>query len=205
MLTGAFRAGSRLAVALSCLNAGVLLIDGLVHSERLSTQYLIVTAVAALMFGAIGAAIHGLHWSRDRIRSHSTGGDNRNVVADLAAPWTVVHLVLGVLLAVTALPCRPACWGRVPTAVRAPAAEELVRALRARFEARRFGLSPRYAALRSARGLTLPARAWLRVGQEEREGGAFQAGSAPGAFKRRERATRCQHEEPPKTGEAKRS
>jgi hypothetical protein len=101
VLTGAFRAGSRLAVALSCLNAGVLLIDGLVHSERLSTQYLIVTAVAALMFGAIGAAIHGLHWSRDRIHRHSTGGDNRNVVADLAAPWTVVHLVLGMLLAVT--------------------------------------------------------------------------------------------------------
>lgn len=49
----------------------------------------------------VGAAIHGLHWSLDRIRSHSTGGDNRNVVADLAAPWTVVHLVLGMLLAVT--------------------------------------------------------------------------------------------------------
>jgi len=32
-------------------------------------------------------------------------------------------------------------------------------------EARRFGLSPRYAALRSARGPTLPAQAWLRVGQ----------------------------------------
>ena len=47
MLTGAFRAGSRLAVALSCLNAVMLMIDGLVHSERLSTQYLIVTMVAA--------------------------------------------------------------------------------------------------------------------------------------------------------------
>jgi len=101
VLTGAFRAGSRLAVALSCLNAGILLIDGLVHSERLSTQYLIVTMMAALMFGAIGAAIFGLHWSLERICGHSTGGGDRITTAELAAPWTVVHLVLGLLLAVT--------------------------------------------------------------------------------------------------------
>jgi hypothetical protein len=101
VLTGAFRAGSRLAAALSCLNAVILLLDGLVHSGRLSTQYLIVTAAAALLFGGIGAAILGLHWGLDRIRGHSTGGGDRNGVAELAAPWTVVHLVLGMLLAVT--------------------------------------------------------------------------------------------------------
>jgi hypothetical protein len=101
VLTGAIRAGSWLAVALSCLNAVMLMIDGLVHSERLSTQYLIVTMVAALMFGAIGAAIFGLYWSLDRIRCHLTGGDDRIAVAEMAAPWTVVQLVLGLLLAAT--------------------------------------------------------------------------------------------------------
>jgi hypothetical protein len=101
VLTGAFRAGSRLAVALSCLNAGTLLIDGLIHFERLSTQYLIVTVVAALSFGAIGVAVLGLHWSLNRIRSHPTSSVNRTAVAELAVPWRVVYLVLGVLMAAT--------------------------------------------------------------------------------------------------------
>jgi len=101
VLTGPFRAASWLAVTMSGLNAGILLIDGLMHSERLSSQYLIVTIVAALMFGAVGAAIFGLHWSLDRIRRRSTGGADRIAVTELATPWAVVHLVLGLLLAVT--------------------------------------------------------------------------------------------------------
>ena len=101
MLTGFFRAASWLAVALSGLNVGILLLDGLMHSGRLSTQYLIVTIVAALMFGAVGAAIFGLHWGLDRIRRQSTGGADRIAVPELATPWAVVHLVLGLLLAVT--------------------------------------------------------------------------------------------------------
>ena len=60
MLTSAFRAASRLALALSCVNAGILLRDGLVHAERLSAQYLFIRVVVALIFGAIGAAILGL-------------------------------------------------------------------------------------------------------------------------------------------------
>jgi hypothetical protein len=101
VLTGFFRAASWLAVALSGLNAGILLLDGLMHSGRLSTQYLIVTIVAALMFGAVGVAIFGLHWGLDRIRRQSTGGADRIAVPELATPWAVVHLVLGLLLAVT--------------------------------------------------------------------------------------------------------
>ena len=98
MLTSAFRAGSRLVVVLSCLNAGILLLDGLVHSERLSTHYLTVTLAVALTFGAIGAAIFGLHWGLDKIRGHPTGG-HRTGVAELALPWKVVHLVLALMLA----------------------------------------------------------------------------------------------------------
>lgn len=98
MLTSVFRAGSRLVAVLSCLDAGILLLDGLVHSERLSTRYLTVTVAAALMFGAIGAAIFGLHWGLDKIRGHPTGS-NRNVVAELALPWKVVQLVLALMLA----------------------------------------------------------------------------------------------------------
>lgn len=98
MLTSAFRAGSRLVVVLSCVNAGILLLDGLVHSERLSTRYLTVTVASALMFGAIGAATFGLHLSLDKIRGHSIGG-NRNVVAELALPWKVVQRVLALMLA----------------------------------------------------------------------------------------------------------
>jgi hypothetical protein len=101
VLTGLFRAASWLAVALSGLNAGILLVDGLMHYERLRTQYLIVTMVAALMFGAVGAAIFGLHWGLDRIRRRSTGSADRIAASELAAPWAVVHMVVGLLLAVT--------------------------------------------------------------------------------------------------------
>jgi hypothetical protein len=57
--------------------------------------------VAALVFGAVGAAIFGLHWSLDRIRRWSTGGADPIAVTELASAWAVVHLVLGLLLAVT--------------------------------------------------------------------------------------------------------
>jgi hypothetical protein len=53
---------------------------------------------AALTSSAIGAAIFGLHWGLDKIRDHPTGS-NRNVFAELALPWTVVHLVLALMLA----------------------------------------------------------------------------------------------------------
>jgi len=101
VLTRAFRAASRLALALSCLNAGILLLDGLVHADRLSAQHLAITAVVALVFGAVGAAIFGLQWSLERIRRHSIDGCDRKPVAGLALPWKVVHLVLGLLLALT--------------------------------------------------------------------------------------------------------
>lgn len=99
MLTRAFRAASRLALSLSCLNAGILLLDGLVHVERLSTQYLFITVVVALTFGAVGAAVFGLQWSLERIRNHATGGGDRSGAAESAVPWMIVHLVLGLLLA----------------------------------------------------------------------------------------------------------
>jgi hypothetical protein len=102
VLIGFCRAGTWLTVALSGLNAGILLLDGLVHSGQLPTRYLIVTAAAGLVFGAIGVAIFGLHWSLDRIRSHPTGSVDRTAMAGLAMPWMVVHLVLGVILAISA-------------------------------------------------------------------------------------------------------
>lgn len=101
MLTRSFRAASRLALALSCLNAGILLLDALVHAERLSAQHFAITVVVALAFGAIGAAIFGLQWSPERIRRHSIDGCDRKPVDRLALPWKVVHLVLGLLLALT--------------------------------------------------------------------------------------------------------
>jgi hypothetical protein len=101
VLTGAFRAGSWLALALACLNAGILLFDGLVHSERLSSQHLVITVVVALAFAASGAAIFGLHWSLERIRKHSTGGGDRSGRAEPAVPWMVARLVLGLMLALT--------------------------------------------------------------------------------------------------------
>jgi hypothetical protein len=64
----------------------------------------------------------------------------------------------------TVSPCRLACGGQAPAAARAPRAEESHQALRARFEANRFGLSPQYAALRSARGQTPPSRVQRRAG-----------------------------------------
>jgi hypothetical protein len=101
VLVGVYCAGTWLTVALSGLNAGILLLSGLAHSERLAARYLIVTVVVALMFGAIGVAAFSLHWGLSRIRSHPTSSVDRTAVAELAVPWRVVHLVLGVLLAMT--------------------------------------------------------------------------------------------------------
>jgi hypothetical protein len=100
-MTRLFRAVSLLAVAFSCLNAGILMTDLLMHFERLRTQYLIATAVAALMFGTIGAGVFGLHWSLNKIRSHSTSKEDRTAVAELAVPWWVLQIVLGALLSMT--------------------------------------------------------------------------------------------------------
>lgn len=101
VLTAAFRAGSWLALAFACLNAGILLFDGLVHAERLSSQHFVITMVVALAFAATGAAVFGLHWSLERIRKHSTGGGDRSATAEPAVPWMVVRLVLGLMLAFT--------------------------------------------------------------------------------------------------------
>jgi hypothetical protein len=133
----AFRAGSRLALALSCLNAGILLLDGLVHAERLSTRYRFVTVVVALGFGAIGAAIFGLQWGLDRIRNHPTSGGDRNGVTEPAVPWLVVQLVLRRRAA-------------NPSAVRATQSH-LMRALRPEVQ-------PRQVSKRTAPVLQLPRR-----------------------------------------------
>lgn len=101
MLTRAFRAASWLALALSCLNAGILLLDGLVHAERLSVQHLAITVVVALVFAASGAGVFGLQWGLESIRRHSIDGCDRKPVDRLTLPWKVVHLVLGLLLALT--------------------------------------------------------------------------------------------------------
>ncbi len=103
VLTIAYRAGSWLALAFAGLSAGILLFDGLVHAERLSSQYLAMTVVAALAFAATGAAIFGLHWSLERIRKHSTSGGDGTGTAEPAVPWMVVRLVLGLLLVLTIL------------------------------------------------------------------------------------------------------
>jgi hypothetical protein len=99
---GVFRVGAWLGAAFSCLNCAILLLDGLVHSERLGTQFLMVTTAAGLMFGLVGVAIVGLHWSLNRIYRHQTGRSESNVPGNLSVPWTVVHLVLGLLLVIAA-------------------------------------------------------------------------------------------------------
>jgi hypothetical protein len=91
-----------LNIVLSGLNVGILLFDVVAHSGRFPSPYPIAPTVVGLLFGAIGVATFGLHWSLGRIHRNSTSTGDPTAVAALAVPWKVLHLALGGLLAMGA-------------------------------------------------------------------------------------------------------
>ncbi len=94
-----FQMAAWLSAALSFLNGGIVLFDGVMNSERLQTQYQIATLIVGVIFGGLSFVIFGLERSLAKIYRFQAGLENSG---KLVMPWRVVHLVLGLTMFVAA-------------------------------------------------------------------------------------------------------
>ena len=90
-----FRIAAWLSAALFFLNGGIVLFDGVVHSERLQTQYQITTLIVGVIFVGLSVAIFGPERSLTKIHRFQAGLKTRG---KLVIPWRVVHLILGLAM-----------------------------------------------------------------------------------------------------------
>lgn len=70
-----FRIAAWLCAALFILNGGIVLFDGVMHSERLQTQYQIGTLIVGTIFGGLSVAILGLERSLTMIYRSQAGSN----------------------------------------------------------------------------------------------------------------------------------